>query len=295
MNPHGFTRWLADPHRPTLVMGVLNVTPDSFSDGNSFFDPDAACAHADAMSAAGADLIDVGGESTRPGSQPVAESEQIRRVVPVIAALHSLRPPAGVVLSIDTTRAAVAEAALDAGADLINDISAGLDDPGMLPLTARRGCPIVLMHMQGTPATMQLDPRYADVTADVITALRDRLAAAADAGVDPGRILLDPGIGFGKTMAHNLELLKRLGEFRALGRPLVVGTSRKGFIGKITGEPEPARRLFGTAASVAWAAANGASVVRVHDVRPMAQVVRMIRAIQAGAAYDPADPAPPPP
>jgi dihydropteroate synthase len=274
--PTEFSEWLSDPSRTPLVMGVLNVTPDSFSDGGRFATADAAVAQAEAMVAAGADLIDVGGESTRPGSLPVAPDEQIERVVPAIRRIANLP----VTLSIDTTRAAVAEAALDAGAAVVNDISAGRDDAAaMFPLVARRGVPLVLMHMQGTPATMQDAPVYADVVAETIAFLRERVAAAQAAGIELGRILLDPGIGFGKTQAHNLELLRRQREFLALGRPLVIGTSRKGFIGRITGEPEPARRLFGTAASVALAVANGAAIVRVHDVGPMVQVVRMTRAI----------------
>ena len=288
MDPTGFEQWLrgAQGGRPkrTLVMGVLNVTPDSFSDGGRFASREAAVAHAVEMAAAGADLIDVGGESTRPGSQPVPADEQARRVVPVIEAIGSRVPT--VVVSIDTTRATVAEAALDAGATLVNDISAGRDDPGMLPMVAQRGAPIVLMHMQGTPATMQDNPTYADVTAETIGFLRDRIAAAEAAGIAKERILVDPGIGFGKSMNHNLELLRRQGELLALGRPVVIGTSRKGFIGRITNEPEPSRRLFGTAASVAWSVANGAAVVRVHDVGPMAQVVRMIEAIRSGFAGD---------
>ena len=284
MSPERFRQWLLDPARPPLVMGVLNVTPDSFSDGGRFAEAGAAVAHAGAMAAAGADLLEVGGESTRPGSLPVGPGEQVRRVVPVLEALRGRL--AGVTVSIDTTRAAVAGAALDAGAHVVNDISAGLADPQMLPMVARRGVPVVLMHMRGTPATMQDAPRYGDVVAEVTAFLRDRVAAAGSAGVDPRLVLVDPGIGFGKTAGHNLELLKRLREVRdAVGRPLVLGTSRKGFVGRITGEPEPAKRVFGTAASVAWGVANGADVSRVHDVGPMVQVVRMVRAIQAGGAY----------
>jgi dihydropteroate synthase len=203
-------------------------------------------------------------------------------VVPVIAALR--KQGAAVTVSVDTTRAAVAGAALDAGADVVNDVSAGRDDPALLPLVARRGAAVVLMHMQGTPATMQDDPRYEDVTREVADFLRVRAAAATQAGVDERRVLLDPGIGFGKTADHNLQLLRQLADLSALGRPLVVGTSRKGFIGKVTGVADPARRLFGTAATVAWAVANGAAVVRVHDVGPMSQVARMVRAIQTGKA-----------
>jgi dihydropteroate synthase len=269
-----------------LLMGVLNVTPDSFSDGGRFAAPGAAVAHAREMAAAGAELIDVGGESTRPGSQPVPAEEQARRVVPVIGELARLaaRGEFAAVLSIDTTRAAVAEAALDAGAHLVNDISGGRDDPAMLPMVARRRVPVVLMHMRGTPATMQIDPRYDDVVGEVARFLRERLSAAVEAGVAETDVLLDPGIGFGKTAAHNLELLRRLPEIAAAaaGRPLVVGVSRKGFIGRISGESDPANRVLGTAAAVAWSAAHGASILRVHDVAAMAQVVRVIGAIQTG-------------
>jgi dihydropteroate synthase len=290
MAPADFEAWLRDERRATLVMGVLNVTPDSFSDGGQFIDPGAAVARAEQMAAEGAQLIDVGGESTRPGSLPVEPAEQIRRVVPVLRAACARLP--GVTFSVDTTRSDVAAAALDAGARVVNDVSAGRDDPALLPLAARRGCPLVLMHMQGTPQTMQLNPVYSDVTREVADFLRGRLAAATDAGVDPRNVLLDPGIGFGKTVGHNLELLRRLAELASLGRPLVVGTSRKGFIGKVLGErASPAggppaadspARLFGTAATVAWAAANGAGVVRVHEVGPMGQVVRMVRSIVGG-------------
>lgn len=274
-----FKRWLARPDRGPLVMGVLNVTPDSFSDGGHFADTTAAVEHARAMVESGADLIDVGGESTRPGSKPVPAGEQIARVVPVIRAISALALP--VILSIDTTRAAVAEAALDAGAHGVNDVSAGRDDPALLPLVAARNAPVILMHMQGAPATMQQAPRYADVTTEVIAFLKQRVAAAVSAGVDVGNVLVDPGIGFGKTLEHNLELLRRLGELaEALARPVVVGTSRKAFIGRVTGEDAPSRRLFGTAATVAWAVANGAGVVRVHDVKPMVQVAKMIEAIR---------------
>lgn len=272
-----FDGWLRDANRRTLVMGVLNVTPDSFSDGGRFAAREAAVAHALEMVEAGADLIDVGGESTRPGSRPVPGDEQIARAVPVIQAV--VRHGLSTVLSIDTTRASVAEAALDEGAHLVNDISAGRDDAGMFPLVARRNAPIVLMHMQGTPATMQADPTYDDVTRQTIDFLRERCAAAEAAGVASHRILVDPGIGFGKTMTHNLELLRRQKEFESLGRPIVIGASRKGFIGRITNEPDPSHRLFGTTACVAWSVANGAAMVRVHDVGAMSQVVRMIEAI----------------
>jgi dihydropteroate synthase len=259
-----------------VVMGVLNATPDSFSDGGSFSDPGAAAARAEAMAAAGAGWIDIGGESTRPGSAPVPEAEQIRRVVPVI---RTVRARVRVPVSIDTTRAAVADAAIDAGASMVNDISAGRDDAGLFDVVARRGVQLVLMHMLGTPATMQLDPRYGDVTAEVGQFLTGRLAAAISAGIDPARVWFDPGFGFGKSVGHNLELLRRLPEIVALGRPVLIGTSRKGFIGTVTGEKLPAGRLMGTAATVAWAVIHGAAAVRVHDVAEMSAVVRMVGAI----------------
>jgi dihydropteroate synthase len=267
-------------------MGVLNVTPDSFSDAGNFAAPDAAIAQAVHMASAGADLIDVGGESTRPGSDPVPADEQIRRVVPVIAA--AARQLSDVTISIDTMLSQVARAALEAGAQIINDISAARTDNQMLPLAAKHRAPIVLMHMQGTPKTMQDSPSYANVVQAVVDFLRQRIAAAVDAGVSEQNILIDPGIGFGKTMEHNLTLLRDLRPIAdAVARPMVVGTSRKGFVGRITNEPEPAKRLFGTAATVAWSVANGAAIVRVHDVGPMSQVVRMIRAIQSpGDAAD---------
>ncbi len=281
MTPHEFDTWLTDPQRRTLVMGVLNVTPDSFSDGGKYLSLPAALAGAEAMAAEGADLLDVGGESTRPGSDPVDDDEQIRRVVPVIS---QVAKRLGVVISVDTTRASVARAALDAGAHVVNDISAGRDDPDLFPLVARRRAPLVLMHMQGRPKTMQLQPHYDDVVAEVSGFLNDRLITAGIHGVDTDRILLDPGIGFGKATAHNLELLRRLMELSVLGRPIVIGTSRKRFVGEISGDLDaPAdQRLFGTAATVAWAVANGAGVVRVHDVGPMRRVVRTIDAILSG-------------
>jgi dihydropteroate synthase len=264
-------------------MGVLNVTPDSFSDGGKFFDPKAAEAHGREMAAAGAALIDVGGESTRPGSQPVPAGEQIRRIVPVISALKDNFPA---LISVDTTQSAVAQAALDAGANLINDISAGRDDPQMLPLAAQYRTPIVLMHMQGTPATMQVNPTYENVTREVIEFLAERIRIATALGIDPSSILIDPGIGFGKRMEHNFALIRQLRDFRALPHPMVVGMSRKGFIRKVSGEDLASGRPFGTAAAVAWAAANGADILRVHDVGPMSQVVRIIEAIQGVRAAD---------
>lgn len=273
-----FEQWLQSPDRTPLVMGVLNVTPDSFSDGGRFADPTIAVAHARQMLNDGADLIDIGGESTRPGAPRIPAAEQARRIVPVIEALRN-EP---VVLSVDTTLAAVAAAALDAGARLVNDISGGIDDPALLPLVAERQVPVVLMHMRGQPANMQSLAEYGDVVTDVRDALARCRDAAVAAGVAPHRIVLDPGIGFAKKMHHNLELMRRLEEFRTLGRPLLLGTSRKSFIGRITGEDEPSHRLFGTAASVAWCVGHGADIARVHDVAPMAKVVRMTHAIARG-------------
>jgi dihydropteroate synthase len=270
--------WLVDPQRPTLVMGILNVTPDSFSDGGKFALRAAALRHAEAMAADGADWIDIGAESTRPGAKRISASEQLARLNPVLA---EIRKRLRVVLSIDTTLPAVAEAALDAGVDVVNDISAGRDRPAIFPLVASRGVPIILMHMRGSTATMQRNPHYRNVTREVAEFLKRRLDAAERAGIDNRNVLLDPGIGFGKTAGHNLQLLRDLPTLAALGRPLVVGTSRKSFLGKITGESAESGRPFGTAASVAWSAANGAAVVRVHDVKAMKAVVETVRAIQA--------------
>lgn len=275
-----FEGWLLKPNRTPLVMGVLNVTPDSFSDGGRFAGVDAAVAHARRMAEAGADLIDIGGESTRPGSARVEAAEQIRRVRPVIEALANA--DLGCVLSIDTTLTAVAEAALDAGAGVINDISGGSEDEGMLALAARRKAPIVLMHKQGEPATMQVAPHYRNVVEEVEAYLLSRARAALAAGVAKHRIILDPGIGFGKTVEHNLALLRDLARLAGCGYPLLLGTSRKGFLGRITGESEPGERLWSTAGSVAWCIANGAGMVRVHDVDAMVKVVRVISAIMRG-------------
>jgi dihydropteroate synthase len=266
---------LQDSSSWPMVMGILNVTPDSFSDGGQFLTVDAALRQAREMVVAGADVIDVGGESTRPGALPVHALEQIKRVVPAITAIRS---ELDITISIDTTRAEVAVAALDAGASIVNDISAGGDDPAMLPLVAARRAKIILMHMQGTPSTMQANPTYADVVREVRQFLFDRLTYARTIGIDPADVLLDPGIGFGKTVEHNLQLLNGLNQLQTLGCPLVVGTSRKGFIGAITGET--GERLMGTAATIAWAGINGAAMVRVHDVAAMARVTAMVRAIR---------------
>lgn len=255
-------------------MGVVNVTPDSISDGGLYLDPEAAVRHGVELVEAGAEILDVGGESTRPGAEPVTAEEELRRVVPVIEALAGR----GVTISVDTSKAAVAAAALDAGAEVVNDVTALRGDPEMAALCAERGAGVVLMHMLGDPRTMQRNPVYDEVVADVRGFLSDRLEAAVAAGVARERIWLDPGIGFGKTLEHNLELLRRLGELASLGRPLVVGTSRKSFIGHIDGSP-PGERLGGTIASSILAFAVGAEVLRVHDVAELGEAAAVAGAI----------------
>lgn len=262
----------------TLIMGVLNVTPDSFSDGGRFLDPISAAAHAERMVGEGADIIDVGGESTRPCAEAVPAEEQIRRVVPVITAI---RKRTDVPVSIDTSDAAVAARAFDEGADILNDVTACRGDESIAALAAERGAPVILMHMQGTPRTMQDAPRYGDVVQDVARFLAARIEAVARAGVARDQTLVDPGLGFGKTLAHNLELLNRLVELSALGRPLVVGPSRKSMIGMVLGVPVEGR-LMGDAAAVAASVARGAHIVRVHDVAQMREVARMTEAIERG-------------
>jgi dihydropteroate synthase len=258
----------------TKLMGVVNVTPDSFSDGGLYLDPEAAIAHGRELAAAGAAILDVGGESTRPGAEAVGAEEELRRVVPVIRGLSDC----GCRISVDTSKANVAEAALDAGAEIVNDVTALRGDPAMAALCAERGPTVVLMHMLGDPRTMQDDPRYDDVVAEVRAFLAQRLESATAAGIAAERIWLDPGIGFGKTREHNMELLRRLGELRDLGRPLLVGTSRKSFIGGVDGSAAD-ERLGGTIASSIIAAAEGAEILRVHDVAEMRQALTVATAI----------------
>jgi dihydropteroate synthase len=264
----------SDPDSPAKLMGVVNVTPDSFSDGGLFLDPDIAIDHGRALAADGADLLDVGGESTRPGAAAVSAEEERRRVAPVVAGLAGIAVP----VSIDTYKRSVAEAALDAGARLVNDVTALRADPELAGLCADRECEVVLMHMLGTPQTMQDNPVYEDVVDEVKAFLAERIERAVSEGVAEARITVDPGIGFGKTVEHNLELLRRLGELRDLGRPICVGTSRKSFIGKITGRPVD-RRLGGTIASSVLAYANGAAMLRVHDVREVREALTAAEAI----------------
>jgi dihydropteroate synthase len=256
------------------IMGVVNVTPDSFSDGGLFLEADRAIEHGRRLAAEGADWVDVGGESTRPGAAEVPAEEERERTQPVVRALAG----EGLRVSIDTSKLAVAEAALDAGAEMVNDVTAFGGEPELADLCAERDCEVVLMHMQGTPRTMQENPVYDDVVDDVRAFLAERVELATSRGIAEERIRLDPGIGFGKTLDHNLELLRRLGELGDLGRPLVVGTSRKSFIGKITGR-EAGERLGGTIASCVIAYANGAEMLRVHDVGPVRDALLVAGAI----------------
>ncbi len=248
-------------------MGVINVTPDSFSDGGRYLAAETAIAHGLELEAEGAAILDVGGESTRPGAASVSESEELRRVIPVIEGL--IERGARAQISIDSSKSAVAAHALEAGATLVNDVTALRGDPGMAGVVAAAGAECCLMHMLGDPRTMQDDPRYDDVVSDIKAFLAERMAFAVQSGIAEERILLDPGIGFGKTIEHNLELLRRLGEFLDLGRPLVVGTSRKSFLGRLTGREVPDDRLPGTIATNVIAYERGARVFRVHDVGPV--------------------------
>ncbi|MHC4715955.1 MAG: dihydropteroate synthase [Planctomycetota bacterium] len=260
-----------------VLMGILNVTPDSFSDGGRFFDPASAVAQAARMVADGADVIDIGAESTRPGSDRVPARDQIARLEPVLPEVARL----DVIVSVDTTRAEVAEFALRAGAAIVNDVSAGRDDPDLLPLAAARGAAVVLMHMLGEPKSMQEDPRYDDVVAQVRAFLAARLAAAAEAGIARQRCIVDPGIGFGKRVEHNLALLARARAFADLGVPVLYGPSRKRFIGDVTGQADTDRRLGGTIAACLAAYRGGATIFRVHDVEPVAQALALAAAVDA--------------
>ena len=264
----------------TLLMGVLNVTPDSFSDGGLWFDRDAAIRHALEMVDQGADIIDIGGESTRPGAEAVAEAEELRRVLPVVEAVAS---KADLPISIDTRKASVARAAVEAGASIVNDTGGEDADPLMGPVAAETGAAIVFMHSRGTPATMRTLTDYADVVADVGAFLRASADRLEGLGVARESIVLDPGFGFAKNATQNLELLDRLDEIVALGYPVLAGTSRKSFIGAVLDLPET-DRIEGTSTTVAWAMARGAHIVRVHDVTQMARVVAMAQAIKDRAA-----------
>ena len=258
-----------------LIMGILNVTPDSFSDGGRYLNPRQALARALEMEREGADLIDIGGESTRPGAGPVSAKEEMRRVLPVLERLAGrLRIP----ISVDTCKAAVAEAALECGAGMVNDVTA-LRDARMQKVVVRAGVPVILMHMRGTPRTMQANPRYRRLIPEILSELKAAIAKAKAAGIPSDRILIDPGLGFGKRPEDNWALLKGLRAFKVLGYPVVIGPSRKSFIGKLLEDAPVEERLFGTAAAVALGVANGADIVRVHDVAAMRQVARVAEAV----------------
>lgn len=262
----------------THIMGVINVTPDSFSDGGFFFDPNRAIAHALKLVDEGADIIDIGGETTRPGSKPITAETEISRVIPVI---ERLAPKIDVPISIDTYKSLVAERAIEAGAEIINDISALNFDPKMLEIASRHDIPVVLMHIKGTPENMQQNPCYVSVISEIIEYLKDSIEMAEKAGIDPHKIIIDPGIGFGKSLddGHNLKIINRLSEFKSLGKPILVGPSRKAFIGKIL-NADVTQREEGTAAAVSAAVLNGANIVRVHNVGMIRKVVRVIDAIK---------------
>jgi dihydropteroate synthase len=277
---------VVDLSKRGMIMGVLNVTPDSFSDGGEFFATDAAIAGGIKMALEGADIIDVGGESTRPGAEPVSVKEELRRVIPVIEGLHAkIGSPsqrsgaAGIFISIDTSKSEVANAALDAGASIVNDVTAGLGDEKMLSLAAKRKAAIVLMHMQGEPRTMQKNPHYEDVVTEVADFFRQQYARALECGVDPMAIAFDPGIGFGKTLEHNLTLLKNLERLRAHDRPLAVGVSRKSFLGKLVNSSEMSERAAPTIALTAILRARGADILRVHDVKENVAALRAAEAV----------------
>lgn len=264
-----------DLTRRTLVVGIVNVTPDSFSDGGQYLSPDSAIAHGLELVKHGADVVDIGGESTRPGSAPVSVEEEIRRVIPVI---EGIRKQAGVAISIDTYKAVVAETAIRAGATIINDVSGFQLDTAMTEVARRTRAGVILMHMQGTPQTMQTNPQYEDVVREVRDHLRKRVDLAVASGIEPDRIMVDPGIGFGKTLEHNLQLLRGLREFQSLNRPILVGTSRKSFITKTVGDNIESRD-WATAATVAWCIAQGVHAVRVHNVPLCQQVAQMTDAV----------------
>jgi dihydropteroate synthase len=272
---HGTLVW----GEKTQVMGILNVTPDSFSDGGLFDSLGGAIAQAVSMVEQGADILDIGGESTRPGSQAVAEGEELQRVLPVIRALRTMPLFDKTPISVDTMKATVARAAIEAGADFVNDVSGGVADPQMLYVVASLGCPIALMHMRGTPNTMQQMTEYGDVVAEVRDRLEELVNRALAAGVSRDRIAIDPGIGFAKTAMQNLPLLRELRSFQSLGCPVLVGVSRKSFIGAILDRPDPKERLWGTAAACTVAIAGGADILRVHDVAEMADVRSIADAI----------------
>jgi dihydropteroate synthase len=279
-NPLTITLQIRDGHfqwgNRTYIMGILNRTPDSFSDGGQFISLDNALHQAENIIAAGADLLDIGGQSTRPGAFTISLAEELERTIPLIQQIRSHSP---IPISIDTTRSEVAQAAIAAGADLVNDVSGGTFDAEMLATIAQLQVPVILMHLRGTPATMQQLTHYQDLIGEIISFFQQQIQTALSLGIAPHRIILDPGIGFAKTAEQSLELLQQLGQFRELGFPLLVGPSRKSFIGHILQQPDPQKRIWGTAATCCAAIAGGADILRVHDVTEMAQVCQMADAI----------------
>lgn len=268
-------KYLLNLRKRPYIMGILNITPDSFSDGGLYLDIKEAIEHARRMAAEGADIIDVGGESSRPGAEPVSLDEELKRVIPVIEALSK---KIDIPISIDTYKADVANEAITAGASIINDISGLRFDPMMVKAAADADAPVIIMHMKGAPRDMQRRPAYKDVVKEIIDFFKERISYAIKNGVKKNKIIIDPGIGFGKTVRHNLKIIKRLGEFKSLGVPILLGPSRKSFIGKILDAP-PEKRMAGTAAAVAMGIANGADIIRVHDVEEMLDAARITDAI----------------
>lgn len=267
--------------RPILLMGIVNVTPDSFSDGGQFLDPAAAVQHSLKLVAEGADLVDIGGESTRPNAAPVSEAEELRRVLPVIERLAGEVP---VPISVDTMKPAVAAAALRAGASVVNDVAAHREDPAMWRAVAETGAGYVAMHMQGTPQTMQQKPQYTDVVAEVNEFFGERLERLREAGVAPEQVVLDPGLGFGKTAEHNLQLLRGLRTFTTWQRPVLLGASRKSFLERVAGAAPGAARLPGSLACACWGAGRGVNIIRTHDVEATRQALRVTEALQANGS-----------
>ena len=272
-----FQDWCLNPKRKTLVMGIVNVTPDSFSDGGKFFSPQDAISHASKLIDQGADIIDIGGESTRPGAERISESEELNRVIPVIEKIRVENPKK--LISIDTTKASVAKHAVEVGADIINDVSGLSFDNNMIDTVARFNIPVIIMHMKGNPQNMQLNPKYKDIIYEILDFFKKKIKIAIQSGINRKMIILDPGIGFGKTVQHNFELLSRLNELNVLELPIMIGPSRKSFIG-ITLDLPPEDRVEGTAAAVSAGVMNGASIVRVHDVKSMKRVVKIIDMIR---------------
>ena len=272
-----FQDWCLNPKRKTLVMGIVNVTPDSFSDGGKFFSPQDAISHASKLIDQGADIIDIGGESTRPGAEQISESEELNRVIPVIEKIRDENPKK--LISIDTTKASVAKHAVEVGADIINDVSGLSFDNNMKNTVASLNIPVIIMHMKGNPRNMQLNPKYKDIIYEILDFFKKKIKIAIQSGINHKMIILDPGIGFGKTVQHNFELLSRLNELNVLELPIMIGPSRKSFIG-ITLDLPPDDRIEGTAAAVSAGVMNGASIVRVHDVKSMKRVVKIIDEIR---------------